>query len=56
MIHSALHLHDTAELFLPVPVPAVPAVFPHVVEGQTVGQTDAANALLVAVARLEGRH
>ena len=59
MIHSALHLHDTAELFLPVPVPAVPAVpavFPHVVEGQTVGQTDAAHTLLVAVARLEGRH
>ena len=56
MILSALHLHDTAELFLPVPVPGVPGVFPDVVEGETVGQTDAAHTLLVAVARLEGGH
>ena len=51
-----LSLHDTAELFLPVPVPGVPAVFPHSVEGETVGQADTADALLVAVARLEGGH
>ena len=31
-------------------------MFPHVVEGETVGQTDTADTLLVAVARLQGRH
>ena len=59
MIRST-RLHDTAELFLPLPVPGGPGVFPgvipDVVEGDTVGQTDAADALLVAVARLQGRH
>ena len=56
MIHST-RLHDTAELFLPLPVPGVPdSVLPDVIEGETVGQTDTADALLVAVARLQGRH
>ena len=55
-----LRLHDTAELFLPVPVPGgpgvFPGVFPDVVEGETVGQTDTADTLLVAVAGLQGGH
>ena len=54
-----LSLHDTAELFLPVPVPGpgvFPGVFPDVVEGEAVGQTDTADTLLVAVAGLQGRH
>ena len=33
-----------------------PGVFPDVVEGETVGQTDTAHTLLVAVSRLEGGH
>ena len=52
-----LSLHDTAELFLPVPVPGpgvFPGVFPDVVEGEAVGQTDTADTLLVAVAGLQG--